>query len=165
MLVFCRFAGLGTSIMAGSLTLVIMNLPIIMRTAQESLKTVPDSYREGALGLGAGKWRTIRTLVIPNCIDGVITGTILSVGRIVGESAALMFTAGTAHTLNGVIQGFRSSGGSLTVALYVYAKERGEFDVSFGIAAILVIFILLINIVTNKVSSHYLKRRNNVSDN
>lgn len=165
MLVFCEFMGMETSIMAGSLTLVIMNLPMIMRTTQESLKTVPASYREGAFGLGAGKWRTVRTLVIPNCIDGVITGTILSIGRIVGESAALMFTAGSAHILNGVVQGYRSSGASLTVALYVYAKERGEFEVAFGIAAILIIFILIINILTNMVSKHYKKRRSNVGDN
>ncbi|MDD6346185.1 MAG: phosphate ABC transporter permease PstA, partial [Oscillospiraceae bacterium] len=123
MLFFCQFMGFQTSLIAGALTLVIMNLPTIMRTTQESLKTVPDSYREGAFGLGAGKWRVIRTVVLPNCVDGVITGCILSAGRILGESAALLFTAGFAHTLNGFISGLSSSGSTLTVALYVYAKE------------------------------------------
>ena len=93
MLFFCQFMGLQTSLLAGALTLVIMNLPTIMRTTQESLKTVPQSYREGAFGLGAGKWRVIRTVVLPNCIDGIITGCILATGRILGESAALLFTA------------------------------------------------------------------------
>ena len=132
--------------MAGALTLVIMNLPTIMRTTQESLKTVPQSYREGAFGLGAGKWRVIRTVVLPGCVDGVITGCILSVGRILGESAALLFTAGFAHALNGIYQrDCRSAGATLTVALYVYAKEQGEFGVAFAIAAILMVLTLLIN--------------------
>ena len=100
MLFFCQFLNMQTSLMAGALTLVIMNLPTIMRTTQESLKTVPQSYREGAFGLGAGKWRVIRTVVLPGCVDGVITGCILAVGRILGESAALLFTAGFAHALN-----------------------------------------------------------------
>lgn len=117
----------GTSLIAGSLTLVIMNLPTIMRTTQESLKTVPQSYREGAFGLGAGKWRVIRTVVLPGCVDGVITGCILSAGRIIGESAALLFTAGFAHAIHGVLSGLASPGATLTVALYVYAKEEGEF--------------------------------------
>ena len=115
----------GTSLLAGALTLVIMNLPTVMRTTQESLKTVPQSYREGAFGLGAGKWRVIRTVVLPGCVDGVITGCILSVGRILGESAALLFTAGFAHALNGIFEGLSSPGATLTVALYVYAKEEG----------------------------------------
>ena len=113
---------MGTCLMAGALTLVIMNLPTIMRTTQESLKTVPQSYREGAFGLGAGKWRVIRTVVLPSCVDGIVTGCILSVGRIMGESAALLFTAGFAHSLNGLIHGLTSPGATLTVALYVYAK-------------------------------------------
>ena len=122
MLFFCQFLNMKTSLLAGALTLVIMNLPTIMRTTQESLKTVPQSYREGAFALGAGKWRVIRTVVLPGCVDGVITGCILAVGRILGESAALLFTAGYAHALNGFFKGLKSAGASLSVALYVYAK-------------------------------------------
>lgn len=136
----------GTSLLAGALTLVMMNLPTVMRTTQKSLKTVPQSYREGAFGLGAGKWRVIRTVVIPGCVDGIITGCILSVGRILGESAALLFTAGFAHALNGVFTGLASPGATLTVALYVYAKEDGEFGVAFAIAVILMILTLVINL-------------------
>ena len=149
----------GTSLIAGSLTLVIMNLPTVMRTTQESLKTVPQSYREGAFGLGAGKWRVIRTVVLPGCVDGVITGCILSVGRILGESAALLFTAGFAHALNGIFEGLKSPGATLTVALYVYAKEEGEFGVAFAIAAILMILTLLINLSATMVGKHFSKRR------
>ena len=126
MLLFVQRLGLKAGILAGSLTLVVMNLPTIMRSTQESLKTVPRSYREGAFGLGAGKWRVIRTVVLPGCIDGVVTGLILSVGRIIGESAALLFTAGFAHALNNIFSGLTSSGATLTVALYVYAKEQGD---------------------------------------
>ena len=136
MLFFCEFLKMQTSILAGAMTLVIMNLPTIMRTTQESLKTVPQSYREGAFGLGAGKWRVIRTVVLPSCVDGIMTGCILAVGRILGESAALLFTAGFAHTINGFIDGLGRAGATLTVALYVYAKEHGEFEVAFAIAAI-----------------------------
>ena len=150
----------GTSLIAGALTLVIMNLPTVMRTTQESLKTVPQSYREGAFGLGAGKWRVIRTVVLPGCVDGVITGCILSVGRILGESAALLFTAGFAHALNGIFEGLTSPGATLTVALYVYAKEEGEFGVAFGIAAILMILTLLINLSATMVGKIFSKRRN-----
>ena len=149
----------GTSLLAGALTLVIMNLPTVMRTTQESLKTVPQSYREGAFGLGAGKWRVIRTVVLPGCVDGVITGCILSVGRILGESAALLFTAGFAHALNGIFEGLSSPGATLTVALYVYAKEEGEFGVAFAIAAILMILTLLINLSATMVGKHFSKRR------
>ena len=149
----------GTSLLAGSLTLVIMNLPTVMRTTQESLKTVPQSYREGAFGLGAGKWRVIRTVVLPGCVDGVITGCILSVGRILGESAALLFTAGFAHALNGIADGLTSPGATLTVALYVYAKEHGEFGVAFAIAAILMILTLIINLSATLVGKHFSKRR------
>lgn len=155
MLFFCQFLNLQTSLLAGALTLVIMNLPTIMRTTQESLKTVPQSYREGAFGLGAGKWRVIRTVVLPGCIDGVLTGCILSVGRILGESAALLFTAGFAHALNGFFSGLASSGATLTVALYVYAKEQGEFEVAFAIAAILMIMALLINLSASLVSKAF----------
>lgn len=159
MLFFCQFLGFKTSLLAGSLTLVIMNLPTVMRTTQESLKTVPQSYRDGAFGLGAGKWRVIRTVVLPGCVDGVITGCILSVGRILGESAALLFTAGFAHALNGVLEGLTSPGASLTVALYFYAKEQGEFGVAFAIAAILMILTLLINLSATLVSRYFAKKR------
>ena len=148
----------GTCLMAGALTLAIMNLPTIMRNTQESLKTVPQSYREGAFGLGAGKWRVIRTVVLPNCIDGVITGCILSVGRILGESAALLFTAGFAHSLNGFFEGLGSAGATLTVAMYVYAKEQGEFGVAFGIAAILMVLAFLINLAATAVAKHFQRR-------
>ena len=149
----------GTSLLAGALTLVIMNLPTVMRTTQESLKTVPQSYREGAFGLGAGKWRVIRTVVLPGCVDGVITGCILSIGRIFGESAALLFTAGFAHALNGIFTGLTSPGATLTVALYVYAKEEGEFGVAFAIAAILMVLTLLINLSATLVGKYFTKRR------
>ena len=122
---FCQFLGMKKSLIAGAMTLVIMNLPTIMRTTQESLKTVPQSYREGAFGLGAGKWRTIRTVVLPGCEDGVITGCILTVGRILGETAALLYTAGFSHTLYSTLgETLHSSGATLSVALYVYAKEQ-----------------------------------------
>ena len=158
-LFFCQFMDLDKSLLAGALTLVIMNLPTIMRTTQESLKTVPQSYREGAFGLGAGKWRVIRTVVLPNCVEGVITGCILSVGRIVGESAALLFTAGFAHALNGFFEGLFSSGSTLTVALYVYATEEGNFEVAFAIAAILMILTLLINLSAMLIGK-YFERKN-----
>lgn len=160
MLFFCQFLNMKTSLLAGSLTLVIMNLPTIMRTTQESLKTVPQSLREGAFGLGAGKWHVVRTVVLPGCIDGVITGCILSVGRILGESAALLFTAGFAHTLNGIIAGLNNAGATLTVALYVYAKEQGEFGVAFAIAAILMLLTLLINLAATLTGKYFEKRRN-----
>ena len=159
MLFFCQFCGLQTSLLAGALTLVIMNLPTVMRTTQESLKTVPQSYREGAFGLGAGKWRVIHTVVLPGCVDGVITGCILSVGRILSESAALLFTAGLAHALNGFFEGMASSGATLTVALYFYAKERGEFGVAFAIAAILMILTVIINLSATLVGRYFQKRR------
>ena len=159
MLFFCQFLNMKTSLLAGALTLVIMNLPTIMRTTQESLKTVPQSYREGAFGLGAGKWRVIRTVVLPGCVDGVITGCILSVGRILGESAALLFTAGFAHALNGFFDGLSSAGATLTVALYVYAKEQGQFDVAFAIAAILLLLTLLINGTAMLVERYFRRKR------
>lgn len=159
MLVFCQFLSLETSLLAGALTLVIMNLPTVMRTTQESLKTVPQSYREGAFGLGAGQWRVIRTVVLPGCVDGILTGCILSVGRILGESAALLFTAGFAHALNGFFEGLGSSGATLTVALYVYAKERGEFGVAFAIAAILMLLTVGINLLATLAGKFFQKRR------
>ena len=164
MLFFCEFLKMQTSLMAGALTLVIMTLvvmilPTIVRTTQESLKTVPQSYREGAFGLGAGKWRVIRTVVLPGCVDGVITGCILSVGRILGESAALLFTAGIAHVVNGFFMGLKSSGATLTVALYIYAKERGEFGVAFAIAAILMLLTLIINLSAEAVARSFKNKR------
>ena len=157
---FCQFLGMKKSLIAGAMTLVIMNLPTIMRTTQESLKTVPQSYREGALGLGAGKWRTIRTVVLPGCVDGVLTGCILAVGRILGETAALLYTAGFAHTLyNGLKNTLEGSGATLSVALYVYAKEQGEFDVAFAIAAILMALALLINLAAGLTGRYFKKRR------
>ena len=159
MLVFCQFLGMQTSLMAGAMTLAIMNLPTVMRTTQESLKTVPQSYREGAFGLGAGKWRVIRTVVMPGCVDGVITGCILSIGRILGESAALLFTAGFAHALNGVWKGLHSAGATLTVALYFYAKEEGEFAVAFAIAAILMILTLIVNGAAALIGAYFKRRR------
>ena len=157
MLIFSN--NMGSCLLAGSLTLVIMNLPTIMRTTQESLKTVPQSYREGAFGLGAGKWRVIRTVVLPGCVDGVVTGCILTVGRILGESAALLYTAGFAHVLNGLFDGLASPGATLTVALYVYAKEQGEFGVAFAIAAILMVLTVIINLAATLVGKYFAKRR------
>lgn len=147
MLVFVQFFSFGTSLLAGALTLAVMTLPTIIRTTQESLKTVPKAYREGALGLGAGKWYMIRTVVLPCVIDGIVTGCILSVGRVVGESAALLFTAGMANELLSVPEAVQpgNAGSTLTVAMYVYAKERGQFEVAFAIAAILIMLTFFIN--------------------
>lgn len=159
MLIFVQFCSLGTSLVAGAFTLVIMTLPTIIRTTQESLKTVPDSYREGSLGLGAGKWYMIRTAVLPSAIDGIVTGCILSVGRIVGESAALLFTAGMANEILNPAQAVSKggAGSTLTVSMYMYAKERGDFDTAFAIAAILLILTLLLNI-SAKFTAKLLKR-------
>ena len=145
LLLFVQKMGLAPGILAGGLTLVIMILPTIVRTTQESLKTVPQAYREGALGLGAGKWHMVRTVVLPGAVDGIVTGCILAVGRIVGESAALLFTAGFGLVLNGFVKSLQSSSATLTVALYVYANERGETGVAFAIAAILMMLTFLIN--------------------
>lgn len=160
MLIFVQFFSLGTSILAGSLTLVIMTLPTIVRTTQESLKTVPNGYREGALALGSGKWYMIRTVVLPSSIDGIVTGCILSIGRIVGESAALLFTAGMANEILGIKDAVTpgNAGSSLTVALYMYAKERGEFEIAFAIAAILLILTFVIN-MTAKWAASALKKK------
>jgi hypothetical protein len=136
--------------LAGGLTLVIMILPTVVRTTQESLKSVPQAYREGAMALGAGKWRTVRTVVLPNAVDGIVTGCILAVGRIVGESAALLFTAGFGVELNGFARSLEASSATLTVALYIYAAERGETGVAFAIAVILMIIALLINFAANR---------------
>lgn len=159
MLVFVQFFSLGTSLLAGSLTLVVMTLPTIIRTTQESLKTVPASYREGSLGLGAGKWYMIRTVVLPCVIDGVVTGCILSIGRVVGESAALLFTAGMANEMLSAVGAVQrgNAGSSLTVALYMYAKERGQFDVAFAIAVILLLLTFFIN-MSAKLAAKKLRR-------
>ena len=159
MLFFCQFLGLQTSILAGALTLAVMNLPTVLRTTQESLKTVPQGLREGAFGLGAGKWRVVRTVVLPNCPDGVLTGCILAVGRVLGETAALLFTAGFAHSLQGFFAGLWSPGASLSVALYVYAREHGEFGVAFAIAALLLLLSLCLNVSLGLLQSYFKKRR------
>ena len=158
MLFFCQMLGFKTSLLSGGCTLVVMILPTIIRTTQESLKTVPQSYREGALGLGASKWHMIRTIVLPSSLDGIVTGCILSVGRIVGESAALLFTAGVGTVVaSNIFAAFTRSGGSLSVALYMYVSERGEFDVGFAIAAILMVLVLGVNgaakLAKNKLSA------------
>ena len=159
MLIFCQFLNMKTSLLAGALTLVIMNLPTIMRTTQESLKTVPQSYREGAFGLGAGKWRTIRTVVLPSCVDGIVTGCILSIGRILGESAALLFTAGSAHMLYNFFEGMHNAGATLTVALYFYAKESSDTGVVFAIAAILLLLTMLINLIADLVGRYFRRKQ------
>ena len=158
MLFFIQIMGLQQGILAGGLTLVLMILPTILRTTQESLKTVPQSYREGAMALGARKWRVVRTVVLPNAVDGIVTGCILAVGRIVGESAALLFTEGFGLVLNGFAQSLQSSSATLTVALYVYANERGETGVAFAIAAILLVLVLGINAAAN-LAGKKLKRK------
>ncbi len=149
MLLFVQRMGLGAGILAGGLTLVMMILPTIVRTTQESLKTVPQAYREGALALGAGKWRMIRTVVLPGAVDGIVTGCILAIGRITGESAALLFTAGFGLKLNNFVKALHSSSATLTVALYVYASEQGKIDVAFAIALILLALTLIINLGAN----------------
>ena len=160
-IIFCVSLGLGKTLLAGSLTMVIMVLPTVMRTTQESLKTVPQSYREGSLGLGSGKWHMIRTVVLPSSIDGIVTGCILAVGRIVGESAVLMYTVSMSTMMQdfSTVAGFmKSSGATLTVALYVYAKERADFAVAFSIATILLILTILINLAAS-LAGKKLKRQ------
>ena len=147
MLVFSQALGFQTCLLSGSLTLVVMNLPTIIRTTQESLKTVPQGYREGAMGLGAGKWHIIRTIVLPCSIDGIVTGCILAVGRIVGESAALLFTAGAAEVIaKGVAKAYTSNGATLSVLLYLRAFEDGDFASAWGIGAVLLVLVLAINL-------------------
>ena len=156
MLFFCEKLGLGASLIAGCLTLVIVTIPTIIRTTQESLKTVPASYREASLGLGAGKWHMIRTVVLPSSIDGIVTGCILAIGRIVGESAVLLYTVGMSMSMqdffrNGLESFFSASGSTLSVALYVYAKVRADFDLAFSVAVVLIIITLVINLASNLV--------------
>lgn len=162
MLIFVQFCSFGTSLLAGALTLVIMTLPTIIRTTQESLKTVPIGYREGSLALGAGKWYMIRTVVLPSAIDGIVTGCILAIGKIVGESAALLYTAGMANEILGIREAIMpgNAGSSLTVALYMYAKERGEFETAFAIASILLILTFVIN-MSAKLTAKTLKKKGN----
>ena len=159
MRVFVEFFGLQSSLIAGALTLVILTLPTVVRTTQESLKTVPQSYREGALGLGSGKWHMIRTVVLPSSVDGIVTGCILAIGRIVGESAALLYTAGVAHNILSLAQAVmpNTPGSTLTVALYMYASERAEFDSAFAIATILLILTFIINLAA-KIAGKKLRK-------
>ncbi len=159
MMFFGQLLGFGLSLLSGCLTLVIIILPTIIRTTQESLKTVPQSYREGALGLGSTKWYMIRTIILPCCLDGIITGCILSIGRIVGESAALLFTAGlAAGAITNIFTAYGSSGGTLSVALYMYVAERGEFGIGFAIAAILLILVLILNVTTKLIQKRLSNR-------
>ena len=155
-LVFAESLALGKTLIAGALTLVIMTLPTVIRTTQESLKTVPQSYREASLGLGSGKWHMIRTVVLPSSIDGIVTGCILAIGRIVGESAVLLYTVGMSMSMqdffrNGLESFFSASGSTLSVALYVYAKVRADFDLAFSVAVVLIIITLVINLASNLV--------------
>lgn len=151
---------LGSCLLAGALTLAVMNLPTILRTTQESLRTVPVGLREGAFGLGAGKWRVIRTVVLPGCVDGILTGCILAAGRILGESAALLFTAGSAHAIHDLFTGLASPGATLTVALYLYANEPrpGAKQASFAIAAILLLLTLAVDLAAALVRRYFKKR-------
>lgn len=149
LVLFSEMFGLKQGILAGGLTLVMMVLPVIIRTTQESLKTVPNAYREGSLAMGASKWHMVRTVVLPNAVDGIVTGCILSIGRIVGESAALLFTAGFGLVLNDFFTALESSSATLTVALYIYASERGETNVAFAIAVILMTLTLILNFSAN----------------
>ena len=162
-LIFCQTLGLGKTLIAGSMTLVIMTLPTIIRTTQESLKTVPQSYREGSLGLGAGKWHMIRTVVLPSSVDGIVTGCILAIGRIVGESAVLLYTVGMSMSMqeyfrDGLSSLLQSSGSTLTVALYVYAKERADFDLAFSVAVVLLAITLVINLAAKLVGKGLRKK-------
>lgn len=151
MLFFTQILGLRQGILAGSLTLIIMVLPTVISNTKESLLAVPQSYREGALALGSGKWHMVRTVVLPNAVDGIVTGCILAVGRVVGESAALLFTAGFGLKLLGFAKALQSSAASMTVALYIYASEEGKFDVAFAIAVILICITLIINLAASLV--------------
>lgn len=160
MLFFCQLLGLKSSLLAGALTLAVMILPTLLRTAQEALKTVPDSYREGAMALGATRWAAVRTVVLPSCVDGILTGCILAVGRIIGESAALLFTAGSAAVLmDSLYRTLTSSAGTLSVALYVEVAERGRFDLGFAIALVLLLLAAVINLAAKAVGKKCRARR------
>lgn len=159
MMFFGEKLGLGYSLLTGSLTLIIMVLPLITRNTQEALKTVPNSYRNGAIGLGSGKWYMIRTILIPSAMPGIITGAILAIGRIVGESAALLFTAGSAKLLpkglSGLLAKPLQSGGTLTIQMYLSATSEGDFETAFGIALVLLVIVLGINLVTKALTRHF----------
>ncbi len=159
MMFFGEKLGLGYSLLTGSLTLIIMVLPLITRNTQEALKTVPNTYRNGAIGLGSGKWHMIRTILIPSAMPGIITGAILAIGRIVGESAALLFTAGSAKLLPKGIAGLLDkpfqSGGTLTIQMYLSATSEGDFETAFGIAVVLLIIVLGINLTTKALTKHF----------
>ena len=159
MMFFGERLGLGYSLLTGALTLIIMVLPLITRNTQEALKTVPDTYRNGAIGLGSGKWYMIRTILIPSAMPGIITGAILAIGRIVGESAALLFTAGSAKLLpkgfEGIFQKPFQSGGTLTSQMYLSATSEGDFETAFGIAVVLLIIVLGINLGTKAITKHF----------
>lgn len=159
MLVFIQICGLKQGILAGALTLVLMVLPTIISNTRESLLTVPRSYREGALALGSGKWHMIRTVVLPSALDGIITGCILSVGRITSESAALLFTAGFGLKMIGFVQALQSSSATLTVALYIYASERGAYDIAFAIAIVLMALTLALNLIASKTAKKIQEKR------
>lgn len=159
MLIFIQIGGLKQGILAGALTLVLMVLPTIISNTRESLLTVPRSYREGALALGSGKWHMIRTVVLPSALDGIITGCILSVGRITSESAALLFTAGFGLKMIGFVQALQSSSATLTVALYIYASERGAYDIAFAIAIVLMALTLALNLIASKTAKKIQEKR------
>lgn len=159
MLIFIQIGGLKQGILAGALTLVLMVLPTIISNTRESLLTVPRSYREGALALGSGKWHMIRTVVLPSALDGIITGCILSVGRITSESAALLFTAGFGLKMIGFVQALQSSSATLTVALYIYASERGAYDIAFAIAIVLMALTLALNLIASKAAKKMQEKR------
>ena len=159
MLIFIQLGGLKQGILAGALTLVLMVLPTIISNTRESLLTVPQSYREGALALGSGKWHMIRTVVLPSALDGIITGCILSVGRITSESAALLFTAGFGLKMIGFVQALQSSSATLTVALYIYASERGAYDIAFAIAIVLMALTLALNLIASKTAKKIQEKR------
>lgn len=159
MLIFIQIGGLKQGILAGALTLVLMVLPTIISNTRESLLTVPRSYREGALALGSGKWHMIRTVVLPSALDGIITGCILSVGRITSESAALLFTAGFGLKMIGFAQALQSSSATLTVALYIYASERGAYDIAFAIAIVLMALTLALNLIASRTAKKIQEKR------
>lgn len=159
MLIFIQIGGLKQGILAGALTLVLMVLPTIISNTRESLLTVPQSYREGALALGSGKWHMIRTVVLPSALDGIITGCILSVGRITSESAALLFTAGFGLKMIGFVQALQSSSATLTVALYIYASERGAYDIAFAIAIVLMALTLALNLIASRTAKKIQEKR------
>ena len=165
---FAEVLGLGYSLLTGAFTLTLMVLPLVTRNTQEALKTVPESYRSGALGMGAGKWYMIRTIILPSAMPGIITGVILAIGRIVGESAALLFTAGSAYSIpnismNGNVLGdvifpllekYTQSGGTLTIEMYL-RMTKGQYEGAFGIAVVLLIIVFLINFLAKALAAKF----------